>query len=192
MIGSATDFARRLRAWYDRNRRDLPWRLPLAADEHVKLDPYKVLVSEAMLQQTQVATVIPYFQRFIAQFPNLNALANAQEQQVLRAWQGLGYYSRARNLQKAAKQILSEFSGALPETVEDLLKLPGIGRYTAARFHRSHLNGDRRFWMGMSPGFCAGSMACDLIPGTRPLARNSGPGPRKSFRKKESATSIQH
>ena len=122
---------RRLRSWFDRSRRDLPWRLPLAADATGKLDPYKVLVSEAMLQQTQVATVIPYFNRFIEQFPDLNSLAQADTQQVLRAWQGLGYYSRARNLQKAAQQIILEFAGRVPRTVDELITLPGIGRYTA-------------------------------------------------------------
>jgi A/G-specific adenine glycosylase len=131
MIGSASDFARRLRRWYDANRRDLPWRMPLAAGKDGKIDPYKVLVSEAMLQQTQVATVIPYFHRFISQFPDLQTLANADTQAVLRAWQGLGYYSRARNLQRAAVQIISDFSGKVPNSVETLLELPGIGRYTA-------------------------------------------------------------
>jgi A/G-specific adenine glycosylase len=131
MTGTTADFTRRLRAWFSRHRRDLPWRLPLAADQHGRLDPYKVLVSEAMLQQTQVATVIPYFHRFLEQFPDLKSLAAADEQAVLRAWQGLGYYSRARNLQNTARQILTDFAGKVPESVEQLLSLPGIGRYTA-------------------------------------------------------------
>jgi A/G-specific adenine glycosylase len=137
MIGNTTDFARRLRHWYDQNRRDLPWRVPKetgggAARLSVgSLDPYKVIVSEAMLQQTQVATVIPYFNRFIAQFPDFQTLASADPQSVLRAWQGLGYYSRARNLQATAKKVIADFSGQLPQTVDDLLTLPGIGRYTA-------------------------------------------------------------
>ena len=131
MIGSSTDFARRLRRWFDQNRRDLPWRLPLKNDGNTKLDPYHVLVSEAMLQQTQVATVIPYFHRFLEQFPTIAALAGADTQQVLRAWQGLGYYSRARNLQASAKNIMSDFGGRIPTTVDELLTLPGVGRYTA-------------------------------------------------------------
>jgi A/G-specific adenine glycosylase len=130
MIGKSTDFAKRLLGWYRQHRRDLPWRLP-RGDSAASLDPYRVLVSEAMLQQTQVATVIPYFERFLGQFPTIFALADADPQEVLRAWQGLGYYSRARNLQAAAKQIVANFAGRVPATVEQLLTLPGIGRYTA-------------------------------------------------------------
>jgi len=92
---------------------------------------YAVLVSEAMLQQTQVATVIAYFTRFMARFPTLALLADADEQEVLRLWQGLGYYSRARNLLRAARQIMDEFGGDVPSDVVELRKLPGVGRYTA-------------------------------------------------------------
>ena len=129
MTGDPIEFRRRLLAWYDRHRRDLPWRVPRGAA--TPLDPYHVLVSEAMLQQTQVATVIPYFRRFLAQFPTVAALATADEQAVLRAWQGLGYYSRARNLQAAARRIVTDHDGHVPSTVEALLALPGVGRYTA-------------------------------------------------------------
>jgi A/G-specific adenine glycosylase len=94
-------------------------------------DPYHVLVSEFMLQQTQVATVIPYFLRFIARFPAIADLARAPEQEVLRMWQGLGYYSRARNLRRCAQQVANEFGGRLPAEVQVLRTLPGIGRYTA-------------------------------------------------------------
>lgn len=94
-------------------------------------DPYRVLVSELMLQQTQVATVIPYFHRFMERLPTLAHLAEADEQTVLRLWQGLGYYSRARNLQKAARKVISEFGGQMPQDVDGLLQLPGVGRYTA-------------------------------------------------------------
>jgi len=118
---------RRLLGWYDKHQRRLPWR----AHSGQPANPYHVLVSEAMLQQTQVATVIDYFHRFMAELPTLEALANAKEQQVLRLWQGLGYYRRARNLHAAARLILQEHSGRVPDTVEDLLKLPGVGRYTA-------------------------------------------------------------
>jgi A/G-specific adenine glycosylase len=94
-------------------------------------NPYHVLVSEAMLQQTQVATVIPYFRRFIGRFPTLAHLASADPQEVLRLWQGLGYYSRARNLQAAAKAVVQQYGGDLPRERDALLKLPGVGRYTA-------------------------------------------------------------
>src|SRR6266487_1428020 len=99
-------FCASLLSWYRRHRRDLPWRVPIDAarrGSQALPDPYHVLVSEAMLQQTQVATVIPYFQRFILRFSTLKALSQADEQDVLRVWQGLGYYSRARNLHRAAK-----------------------------------------------------------------------------------------
>jgi A/G-specific adenine glycosylase len=131
MIGTSADFARRLLGWYRQHRRDLPWRLPKTSGSKLALNPYHVLVSEAMLQQTQVATVIPYFHRFVAQFPTLQSLADADTQSVLRVWQGLGYYSRARNLQAAARRVVVEQGGKIPSTVEELLKLPGVGRYTA-------------------------------------------------------------
>jgi A/G-specific adenine glycosylase len=132
MLPPSSTFAPRLLRWYDTSRRDLPWRLTRAAAAAGEaLDPYHVLVSEAMLQQTQVATVIPYFLRFLQRFPTLADLAAAPEQDVLRLWQGLGYYSRARNLQKAARTVVSDFGGKLPAERDELLKLPGIGRYTA-------------------------------------------------------------
>jgi A/G-specific adenine glycosylase len=127
MRGKLSEFCKALLAWYAAARRLLPWRVPAGA----RPDPYHVLVSEAMLQQTQVGTVIAYFERFICALPSIRALAAADEQQVLRLWQGLGYYSRARNLHAAAKRIISDHAGDLPETVEGLLTLPGIGRYTA-------------------------------------------------------------
>ncbi len=118
---------RALLAWYDRHQRQLPWR---ATPGHTP-NPYHVLVSEAMLQQTQVATVIDYFHRFIDQFPTPQALAQADPQRVLTLWQGLGYYRRARNLHAAAKQIVQHHGGQVPDTVDDLQALPGVGRYTA-------------------------------------------------------------
>ncbi len=117
-------FAARLLAWYAKHKRDLPWR----RDTH---DPYRVWISEIMLQQTQVATVIPYYKRFLARFPNVRALANAKLDDVLKAWEGAGYYARARNLHLAAREIVARFGGQLPSTVDELLTLPGIGRYTA-------------------------------------------------------------
>ncbi|MFZ5884691.1 MAG: A/G-specific adenine glycosylase [Chloroflexota bacterium] len=113
----------RLLAWYHKNKRTLPWR------DHP--DPYAVWVSEIMLQQTRVETVIPYFKKWMRRFPTVQALADASERDVLNAWEGLGYYSRARNLHKAARVIAREHGGTLPRSVDDLLKLPGIGRYTA-------------------------------------------------------------
>jgi A/G-specific adenine glycosylase len=116
--------------WYDKSRRDLPWRRPDGKPD-APLDPFKVLVSEFMLQQTQVSTVIPYFHAFMKRFPTLESLASASEQEVLRLWQGLGYYSRARNLQRAAQRIVLSFCGKIPQNVEELQSLPGVGRYTA-------------------------------------------------------------
>ncbi len=119
--------------WYRRHRRDLPWRprKPSKTDPGVVANPYHVLVSEAMAQQTQITTVLPYFARFVKRFPTVETLADADEQDVLKLWQGLGYYSRARNLRKAARMIVDDFAGEVPRNVEDLLKLPGVGRYTA-------------------------------------------------------------
>lgn len=112
-----------LLAWYDANRRDLPWR-------HAP-SPYRVWVSEIMLQQTRVEAVRPYFASFMDAFPTVEALANAPEEQLLRLWQGLGYYSRARNLQRAAQTVCRDYGGALPEDYDALRTLPGIGDYTA-------------------------------------------------------------
>jgi A/G-specific adenine glycosylase len=131
MIGSEKDFSRRLLKWYDGSRRDLPWRVAPGSPKGACPDAYHVLVSEAMLQQTQVATVVPYFHRFLRQFPTIAHLAAADEQAVLRAWQGLGYYSRARNLRRAAQAIMSEHGGRVPSTAEALRSLPGVGAYTA-------------------------------------------------------------
>jgi A/G-specific adenine glycosylase len=126
MRDEVSQFAQQLLRWYDRHARDLPWRRPPSTS-----DPYHILISEAMLQQTQVATVIPYFERFISRFPTLKTLAEADEQDVLRLWQGLGYYSRARNLREAARTVMSAHGGELPRTAVGLLSLPGVGRYTA-------------------------------------------------------------
>ncbi|MEZ0396002.1 MAG: A/G-specific adenine glycosylase [Anaerolineales bacterium] len=118
------ELPRRLLDWYGRHGRRLPWR------GHA--DPYVVWVSEIMLQQTRVEAVIPYFERWMARFPTLAALAAASEQEVLAAWEGLGYYGRARNLWRAARQVVAEYGGRLPDDPAELQKLPGIGRYTAA------------------------------------------------------------
>jgi len=113
----------KLLRWYDANARSLPWRSDPT--------PYKVWISEIMLQQTQVETVIPYFQRFLARFPDLTSLAKAEESEVLQVWEGLGYYSRARNLHKAARVIVEDYDSQMPADIAALKSLPGIGAYTA-------------------------------------------------------------
>jgi len=113
--------------WYDNNKRSLPWRKRLS---QVKRE-YYTLVSEFMLQQTQVVTVVPYFNNFIKDIPNTIALAKINEQKLLKYWEGLGYYSRVRNLKKTAKILVKNFKGRLPSTIEELKLLPGIGDYTA-------------------------------------------------------------
>ncbi len=114
---------RRLISWYRRHQRDLPWRRTR--------DPYRVWISEIMLQQTQVATVIPYYERFLDRFPDVRRLAAADEHEVLRHWEGLGYYRRARQLHRAARQIIDEHNGNFPDSQADVGRLAGIGRYTA-------------------------------------------------------------
>ena len=116
-------FRQKLLAWYDENKRDLPWRR--------SKNPYHIWVSEIMLQQTRVDTVIPYYERFLDWFPTVESLANAPEERLLKAWEGLGYYSRVRNMQTAAQQIMSEFEGKFPSTYESISSLKGIGPYTA-------------------------------------------------------------
>ena len=116
-------FRQKLLSWYDENKRDLPWRR--------SKNPYHIWVSEIMLQQTRVDTVIPYYERFLDWFPTVESLANAPEDRLLKAWEGLGYYSRVRNMQTAAQQIMSEFEGKFPSTYEGISSLKGIGPYTA-------------------------------------------------------------
>lgn len=112
-----------LLSWYRENKRDLPWRRTS--------DPYRIWVSEVMLQQTRVDTVIPYYERFISLFPTVEALANASIDQVIKAWEGLGYYSRARNLHQAAKVVKEKYHGKIPNELHEISKLKGIGSYTA-------------------------------------------------------------
>lgn len=116
-------FRRKILAWYDANKRDLPWRRTQ--------DPYKIWISEIMLQQTRVDTVIPYYERFLDWFPTIEDLAKAPEEKLLKAWEGLGYYSRVRNMQKAAQQMMEDYGGVFPSTYDAISKLKGIGPYTA-------------------------------------------------------------
>ena len=118
------EFSSTLLKWYAANSRQLPWR--------GNPDPYAVWISEAMLQQTRVDTVIPYYHRWMERFPSVESLAQASEEDVLNAWEGLGYYSRARNLRKAAQLVCEKFQGSIPQSMQELRTLPGIGQYTAA------------------------------------------------------------
>jgi A/G-specific adenine glycosylase len=117
-------FSEKLVEWYHEHKRELPWR--------DTTDPYKIWLSEIILQQTRVNQGLPYFLKFVGKFPDVQSLASASEEEVLRLWQGLGYYSRARNLHKCAKQVVSSDGGQFPARYHDLLELPGIGEYTAA------------------------------------------------------------
>jgi A/G-specific adenine glycosylase len=119
-----TTFRRQLLGWFRQYQRDLPWRRTN--------DPYRIWLSEIMLQQTRVTAVIPYYERFLERFPDIHALAAAPQEEVLRLWSGLGYYSRARNLHRAAQEIVAKHGGVFPPGEKDALELPGIGRYTAA------------------------------------------------------------
>lgn len=119
-----SEVQRRLLAWYRAHRRDLPWR--------ASHDPYRIWIAEIMLQQTRIAAVLPYYDRFLRHFPTVEALARAPQEKVLRLWSGLGYYSRARNLHRAAKEIVAHHGGKFPRDLDSALALPGIGHYTAA------------------------------------------------------------
>ncbi|PZE19749.1 A/G-specific adenine glycosylase [Paenibacillus xerothermodurans] len=116
-------FSTELLGWYRRHRRDLPWRR--------SNNPYYIWISEVMLQQTRVETVIPYFERFIERFPTMESLANAPEEEVLKLWEGLGYYSRARNLQGAIREVQERYGGTVPDTKEEISSLKGVGPYTS-------------------------------------------------------------
>ena len=121
------NISKKILHWYDNNKRLLPWRKHISK----KQTQYFILVSEFMLQQTQVKTVIPYFNNFINKIPDLEKLAKVKEKKLMKCWEGLGYYSRAKNLKKTAKKIILEFNGKLPDNIEELKKLPGIGEYTS-------------------------------------------------------------
>jgi A/G-specific adenine glycosylase len=123
--------------WYDRHRRRLPWRPPAGE----RPDPYRVWLSEIMLQQTGVKTVGPYFEKFLARWPDVASLGRASQDDVLRMWAGLGYYSRARNLHACAVAVLRDHGAVFPDTEQGLLKLPGIGPYTAAAISNAWCRG---------------------------------------------------
>jgi A/G-specific adenine glycosylase len=143
-------FVDQLLSWYEKNARRLPWR------DHP--DPYAIWVSEIMLQQTRVETVQPYFERWMERFPTIATLAGASQQEVLATWEGLGYYSRARNLHRAAQMVMEDYGGELPPDPAALRRLPGIGRYTAGAIasiafglDEPALDGNiRRVWPGFS------------------------------------------
>jgi A/G-specific adenine glycosylase len=122
-LRSKNKFQQRLLQWYNAHKRQMPWR--------ETNDPYQIWISETMLQQTQVSTAADYYNRFVTRFPSVRDLAKAKPETVMKLWEGLGYYSRARNLHAAAKEIVQRFDGRIPDTLEGLLSLPGIGRYTA-------------------------------------------------------------
>jgi len=157
-----TDFASRLLAWFDAHgRKDLPW-------QHPK-DPYRTWVSEIMLQQTQVQTVIPYFERFIARFPDIAALADAPLDEVLQHWSGLGYYARARNLHKAARTLQDEHGGQFPTSLEDVMALPGIGRSTAGAILALSMDQRHPILDGNAKRVLARHEAIEGWPGTTPV-----------------------
>lgn len=119
--------------WYDENARDLPWRVPPHSNQKsIRPDPYHIWLSEIMLQQTTVAAVKPYYQKFLSLWPTISNLAKADRTEIMAAWAGLGYYSRARNLKKCAEEIHQNFNGEFPDRAKELIKLPGIGPYTSA------------------------------------------------------------
>ena len=167
-------FRRRLFAWFRRHARDLPWRR--------SRDPYAVWISEIMLQQTQVATVGPYFERFLARFPGIAALAGAEEQDVLRLWEGLGYYRRARQLHLAARRIVEQHGGLFPRDMDAVRGLPGIGRYTAGAILSIAFDARAPCWKRTRYGFTAGSWRTAEIL-LRPRETGCcGPWPKPSSR----------
>ena len=147
---------RSLLAWYKKSGRDLPWRRTR--------DPYAIWISEVMLQQTQVKTVIPYYERWLEAFPTVEALAQASQTKVLKQWEGLGYYSRARNLHRAAQQVVAEFGGIFPKRLEETVSLPGIGKTTAGGILSAAFNASTAILDGNVKRVLARLVALDRPP----------------------------
>ena len=159
--------------WFDRHgRKDLPWQQ--------NITPYRVWVSEIMLQQTQVSTVLGYFDRFMDALPSVEALAKAEEDEVLHLWTGLGYYSRARNLHKTAKVIVAEYDGIFPADVDKLAELPGIGRSTAGAIASISMGCARRFSTATSNACWPATLPRTVIPASRRLPASCGRWPSAS------------
>ena len=159
-----TDFPERLLAWFDEHgRKDLPWQL--------NRDPFRIWVSEIMLQQTQVQTVIPYFERFMQRFEDVISLANSEQDQVLQHWSGLGYYARARNLHRAAQIVRDEHGGIFPDTLEAAMNLPGVGRSTAGAILSLAFDQHHAILDGNVKRVLARHEAVDGWPGTTSVAK---------------------
>ena len=155
------DLSSELQAWYDQHARPMPWRTPPADKQAgVRPDPYKIWLSEVMLQQTTVAAVTKYFIRFTTRWPTVQALAAADDADVMGEWAGLGYYARARNLLKCARVVATEHAGTFPEDHAALLDLPGIGPYTAAAIRPLPLICATLWWMATSNASWRGCMMC--------------------------------
>lgn len=166
--------ADKLLAWYDRHARVLPWRSPPGAPAP---DSYRIWLSEVMLQQTTVAAVTPYFERFVARWPTVQALAAAEDAEVMAAWAGLGYYSRARNLLACARAVVAEHGGRFPRTAATLRKLPGIGDYTAAAIASIAFGDAATVVDGNVERVIARLFAIDTpLPAARPLVRARAAG----------------
>ena len=173
-----TSFADRLLAWFDTHgRKDLPWQQGN--------DAYRIWVSEIMLQQTQVLTVIPYFERFIESFPTVTALADADLDEVLHHWSGLGYYARARNLHRAAGIIRDDHGGAFPTDIDDVMALPGIGRSTAGAILSLALDQRHPILDGNVKRVLARHAAIDGWPGKTAVQKNSGSSPNAIRRRRK-------
>lgn len=180
----AQQFARVVLDWYQRyGRKTLPWQLEKTA--------YQVWLSEVMLQQTQVATVIPYFQRFMARFPNVRTLAEAPLDEVLHLWTGLGYYARARNLHKAAQTIVAQHGGEFPTTFAEIADLPGVGRSTAGAVLSLALGQHYPILDGNVKRVLARCYAVEGWPGKKRSKTGCGKSAKKSPRPRASASSTR-
>ena len=169
-MNTHTSFAQRLIDWQRQHgRHNLPWQVK---------DPYPVWLSEIMLQQTQVATVLDYYPRFLAKFPTVQSLAAAQQDEVLSLWAGLGYYSRARNLHKAAQQVVGQFGGIFPSERKDLETLCGVGRSTAAAISAFASTDAKPSWTATSNAFSAVSLPKTAIRKTKNLKTRFGRLPK--------------